>query len=70
MKIQLKTQYQLDETDIVIPTANLDGTVTLYVSSDLDVSPALQIQFATRHIDSLERLLALLWKEFEAGRRL
>ncbi len=66
MEIQQTPQYQLDETDIVTPMANPDGTVTLCCSNDLGTSPGFQIQFTTGHIDALERLLAMLWKEFEA----
>lgn len=68
MKIQHTTQYQIDEADIVTPIANPDGTVTLCCGADLEAAPEVQIQFTTGQIDSPERLLALLWKEFEARR--
>ena len=70
MQIDRTTRYKLEETDSVTAISSHDGTVTLCCRSHLNAQAALQIQFTTRHIDSLERLLALLWKEFEAGRRI
>ncbi len=69
MQIDRSLQYKLETSDWVTPIANQDGTVTLCCKPKIDSPHELQIQFNTRHIDSLERLLAMLWQEFEAGRK-
>ncbi len=68
MQIEQTIQCKLEQTDSVTAIANQDGTVTLCCRSELSAPQGLQIQFTTGHIDSLERLLALLWKEFETRR--